>query len=70
MKRKSTTQKPCGLNCIDARGKPRYMPADSKHTACSVCRANLAYWTRQPTARRLLRTNRVRLYVRRMEELE
>jgi hypothetical protein len=59
----------CSLDCIDTKGKPRHLLAGSKPGICSVCKSNLAYWKRQPPSRRILRTARVRLYVRRMEQV-
>jgi hypothetical protein len=62
----------CALACIDAEGEPRYLAnplRKGQSGICPTCRANLAYWERQPPSRRILRTNRVRLYVRRMEQL-
>lgn len=69
MKRKIEVKR-CSLQCIDARGKERFVPKGAKNPVCSVCRSNLGYWTRQPPAKRILRTSRVKLYVRRMEQLE
>lgn len=61
--------KRCALDCVDTEGKPRFLPAESKATTCSVCNANLSYWRRQPPSRRTLRTKRVNLYARRMEQV-
>lgn len=61
--------KRCALLCIDTDGKERFLPVGSKATTCSVCNANLSYWKRQPPSRRMLRTARVNLYARRMEQL-
>lgn len=59
----------CSLECIDVEGKPRFLPAGSTAKVCHTCQANLAYWKRQSPARRMLRTSRVQLYARRMEQL-